>query len=121
MTCACYNFLLIFATVVVVPVVLFDVIILRTFLLEKIRLVHTSEGERNFHIFYLMLAGTTAEQKEALHLTDDPRVYHYINQSSCYERRDGVMDADLWTELNKAMQVRTQLLQYYWWCCFQRH
>lgn len=67
--------------------------------------MHTSEGERNFHIFYLMLAGTSEEQKEALHLEPDPRVYHYINQSSCYERRDGVMDADLWAELNKAMEV----------------
>lgn len=74
--------------------------------------MHTSEGERNFHIFYLMLAGTTAEQKEALHLADDPRVYHYINQSSCYERRDGVMDSDLWTELNKAMQVRYEYDNY---------
>lgn len=78
----------------------------RTFLLEKIRLVHTSEGERNFHIFYLMLAGTTSEQKEELHLTPDPSIYHYINQSSCYERRDGVKDSDLWAELNKAMKVR---------------
>lgn len=77
----------------------------RTFLLEKIRLVHTSEGERNFHIFYLMLAGTSEEEREALHLTPDPRVYHYVNQSSCYERRDGVKDKDLWAELNKAMKV----------------
>ncbi|CAM9373494.1 unnamed protein product [Pylaiella littoralis] len=78
---------------------------IRTFLLEKIRLVHTSEGERNFHIFYLMLAGTSDEQKADLFLDPDPRVYHYINQSSCYERRDGVMDSDLWAELNKAMKV----------------
>lgn len=42
---------------------------------------------------------------QALHLEADLRVYHYINQSSCYERRDGVMDSDLWAELNKAMQV----------------
>lgn len=78
---------------------------IRTFLLEKIRLVHTSEGERNFHIFYLMLAGTTEEQRAGWRLTADPRVYHYINQSNCYERRDGVMDADLWVDLNKAMNV----------------
>ena len=69
-------------------------------------MVHTSEGERNFHIFYLMLAGTTDEQKEQLHLAQDPRVYHYINQSSCYERRDGVLDGDLWVELTKAMKAR---------------
>lgn len=53
-----------------------------------------------------MLAGTSDEQKADLFLDPDPRVYHYINQSSCYERRDGVMDSDLWAELNKAMKVR---------------
>lgn len=68
-------------------------------------MVHTSEGGRNFHIFYLMLEGTSEEEREALHLTPDPRVYQYINQSSCYERRDGVLDADLWAKLNKAMKV----------------
>lgn len=75
-------------------------------MLEKIRLVHTSEGERNFHIFYMMLAGTSREERRAWHLAPDPRIYHYINQSNCYDRRDGVMDADLWAELIKAMKVR---------------
>lgn len=69
--------------------------------------MHTSEGERNFHIFYLMLAGATAEQRHAWQLTEDPHSYHYINQSNCYDRRDGVLDSDLWTELNKAMKVLT--------------
>lgn len=52
-----------------------------------------------------MLAGTTEEERRGWNLDADPRVYHYINQSNCYKRRDGVMDADLWAELNKAMKV----------------
>ncbi|CAM9224876.1 unnamed protein product [Chrysoparadoxa australica] len=78
---------------------------IRTFLLEKIRLVHQSEQERNFHIFYLMLAGCAEEERERWHLNPDPRVYNYINQSQCYHRRDGVKDSDLWGELTHAMKV----------------
>ncbi|KAG5178804.1 P-loop containing nucleoside triphosphate hydrolase protein [Tribonema minus] len=78
---------------------------IRTFLLEKIRLVHTSEQERNFHIFYQMLAGATEECRKRWQLAPDPRIYHYINQSNCYARRDGVRDADLWEELQQAMRV----------------
>ncbi|KAG5188336.1 myosin-like protein, partial [Tribonema minus] len=78
---------------------------IRTFLLEKIRLVHTSEQERNFHIFYQMLAGATPEHRASWRLSPDPRLYHYINQSNCYTRRDGVRDADLWGELQQAMLV----------------
>ncbi|CAM9842321.1 unnamed protein product, partial [Phaeothamnion confervicola] len=78
---------------------------IRTFLLEKIRLVHVSPGERNFHIFYQMLAGGEAEQRERWGLERDPRVYHIINQSGCFHRRDGVLDADLWGELREAMTV----------------
>ncbi|CAM9626880.1 unnamed protein product, partial [Discosporangium mesarthrocarpum] len=78
--------------------------VIRTFLLEKIRLVHTSGGERNFHVFYLLMKGSSAEQRERWMIEPDPSVYHYTNQSGCYNRRDGVEDTDLWKELNKAMK-----------------
>jgi myosin heavy subunit len=42
--------------------------------------------ERNFHIFYAMLAGISAEREAGLreHLKlRDPNSFHYLNQSGC--------------------------------------
>ena len=40
------------------------------YMLEKSRVAHTSGDERNFHIFYYVLHGSTQEEKALLHLTD---------------------------------------------------
>ncbi len=62
--------------------------------------------ERNFHIFYQMLAGACESDKCRWGLEGgDPRSHSYINQSGCYLRRDGVKDATLWDELLNAMCV----------------
>lgn len=50
-----------------------------TYLLEKSRVVHTNEGERNYHIFYQMCAGGSAEQKTEWKITE-AKQYHYLNQ-----------------------------------------
>uniref|UniRef100_A0A8D2ZUC8 Myosin X n=1 Tax=Scophthalmus maximus TaxID=52904 RepID=A0A8D2ZUC8_SCOMX len=52
------------------------------YLLEKNRVVRQNPGERNYHIFYALLAGTNAQQREAFGLTQ-PDSYHYLRQSSC--------------------------------------
>ncbi|KAL7848264.1 hypothetical protein AOLI_G00229820 [Acnodon oligacanthus] len=48
------------------------------YLLEKSRVVHQDEGERNFHIFYCMLAGISPRDKEMYGLLD-PTQYRYLN------------------------------------------
>lgn len=51
------------------------------YLLEKNRVVRQNPGERNYHIFYAILAGTNSQQREAFGLTH-PDSYHYLRQSS---------------------------------------
>ena len=41
---------------------------MRTFLLEKVRLVRQSEGERNYHVFYLLTTGASDEEREEMRL-----------------------------------------------------
>uniref|UniRef100_A0A4W3IJX8 Myosin-IIIb-like n=1 Tax=Callorhinchus milii TaxID=7868 RepID=A0A4W3IJX8_CALMI len=48
------------------------------YLLEKSRVVHRDEGERNFHIFYYMFAGISAADQEVYGLLD-PKFYRYLN------------------------------------------
>lgn len=51
----------------------------RTYLLERSRLVFQPSNERNYHIFYQMLAGMLADQKSALGLTS-AQDFKYTNQ-----------------------------------------
>ncbi|KAM6937029.1 unconventional myosin-IXa-like [Xenentodon cancila] len=50
------------------------------YLLEKSRLVYQEHNERNYHVFYYLLAGATEEEKKTFHLLR-PEEYHYLNQS----------------------------------------
>ncbi|ORX90250.1 hypothetical protein K493DRAFT_325932 [Basidiobolus meristosporus CBS 931.73] len=52
---------------------------IRTYLLERSRLIHQPYTERNYHIFYQLCAGASSEEKEELSL-DDYSTYHYLNQ-----------------------------------------
>lgn len=52
---------------------------IRTYLLEKSRLVYQPETERNYHIFYQMLEGLPEPLKQELHLSS-AKDYHYTNQ-----------------------------------------
>ncbi|XP_035388046.1 unconventional myosin-IXAa isoform X3 [Electrophorus electricus] len=49
------------------------------YLLEKSRLVYQEHNERNYHVFYYLLAGASEEEKVAFHLLK-PEEYHYLSQ-----------------------------------------
>ncbi|KAK5608906.1 Unconventional myosin-IXAa [Crenichthys baileyi] len=64
------------------------------YLLEKSRLVYQEHNERNYHVFYYLLAGASEDERKAFHLLK-PEEYHYLNQmtkrphklpwNNCYE------------------------------------
>eukprot|EP00197_Chlamydomonas_leiostraca_P009765 CAMPEP_0202867474 /NCGR_PEP_ID=MMETSP1391-20130828/9454_1 /ASSEMBLY_ACC=CAM_ASM_000867 /TAXON_ID=1034604 /ORGANISM="Chlamydomonas leiostraca, Strain SAG 11-49" /LENGTH=1634 /DNA_ID=CAMNT_0049547521 /DNA_START=190 /DNA_END=5094 /DNA_ORIENTATION=- len=57
---------------------------IRTYLLERSRVVSVNNPERNYHIFYQLCDGASAEERAALKLTQAAD-YHYLNQSTCYD------------------------------------
>ncbi|GMF28418.1 unnamed protein product [Phytophthora lilii] len=81
---------------------------IRTYLLEKIRVIKQAQHERNFHIFYELLSAdatcVSKEQKQALAITGGPQSFRLLNQSLCSKRRDGVKDAVQFRSTRRAMQ-----------------
>ncbi|XP_019453131.1 PREDICTED: myosin-9-like isoform X1 [Lupinus angustifolius] len=75
---------------------------IRTYLLEKSRVCQISDPERNYHCFYLLCA-SPPEEKEKYKL-GDPRAFHYLNQSSCYELA-GVNAAQEYLSTKRAMDI----------------
>ncbi|KAM4601251.1 myosin IEb isoform 2-T2 [Polymixia lowei] len=73
------------------------------FLLEKSRVVSQNQGERSFHIYYQLLEGASAEQRENLGITS-PDYYYYLNQSGTYTVED-VNDKNDFSDTTEAMSV----------------
>ncbi|XP_073313044.1 myosin-6-like isoform X11 [Primulina huaijiensis] len=75
---------------------------IRTYLLERSRVCQVSDPERNYHCFY-MLCAAPAEDIEKFKL-GNPRMFHYLNQSNCYEL-DGIDDSKDYLSARRAMDV----------------
>ncbi|CAI7872904.1 unnamed protein product [Closterium sp. NIES-54] len=81
----------------------------RTYLLERSRVVHIADCERNYHIFYQMCQGLSNEEAAALQLPPDPSTrahhFHYLNQSSCFHLPGRASDADEFAATMAAMRA----------------
>ncbi|KAK6944781.1 Dilute domain, partial [Dillenia turbinata] len=75
---------------------------IRTYLLERSRVCQISDPERNYHCFYLLCAAPPEDIEK--YKLGNPRSFHYLNQSNCYEL-DGVSDAHEYLATRRAMDV----------------
>ncbi|XP_057248607.1 myosin-15 isoform X3 [Beta vulgaris subsp. vulgaris] len=74
---------------------------IRTYLLERSRVVQITDPERNYHCFYQLCASKEESEKYKL---EHPSQFHYLNQSNVYEL-DGVSNRDEYLKTRRAMTI----------------
>ena len=79
---------------------------IETYLLEKVRLISQSPGERNYHIFYELLAGLSQLERKELRIDNDTaRDFRMTANSGTFDRRDRVDDRETYHDLKKALDT----------------
>ena len=76
---------------------------MRTYLLEKSRVVYQSTDERNYHIFYQLCSAATLPEMKSLAL-DHQDTFRYTSQGEC-PTIDGVDDLVEFQETRKALTL----------------
>lgn len=75
------------------------------FLLEKTRVSSIQDGERNFHIFYMLIKGLNESGVGSNYgLTNGPQMFNYLNQSSHFNA-DGIDDLAEFHNMENALCI----------------
>ncbi|KAG5044404.1 hypothetical protein JHK87_008319 [Glycine soja] len=75
---------------------------IRTYLLERSRVCQINDPERNYHCFYLLCAAPQEEIEK--YKLGNPKTFHYLNQSKCYEL-DDINDSREYLATRRAMDI----------------
>nr|CAG8434853.1 941_t:CDS:2 [Entrophospora candida] len=77
------------------------------YLLEKTRVSNVPASEKNFHVFYYLIAGASNDEKSHLHLTTtDASQYRYLNLSKSTSKAYNNINAD---EASKFSELKQSL------------
>lgn len=77
--------------------------IIRTYLLERSRIVSVDSPERNFHVFYQLCDGASEEDKKSLRLKPSCE-FAYLAQSTCHTLA-GVDNKEEYVSTRRAMEI----------------
>lgn len=72
-----------------------------TYQFDKSRVTHVPPNERTYHIFYSLLAGTTIDERNALHINFRPEYFTYLNK--------GLITAPQWNDEIKFSELKSAL------------
>lgn len=87
---------------------------IRTYLLERSRLVYQPETERNYHIFYQLLAGAPTSERKSLGL-ESGHQFNYVNQGGASSFSiAGVDDAEEFKITQKALSTVGITIERQW-------
>ncbi|KAI8434162.1 hypothetical protein MSG28_012281 [Choristoneura fumiferana] len=88
--------------------------VVQKYLLEKSRICSQGRNERNYHVFYYLLAGASEQEKEQLHLLSVDK-YNYLSRTGCSEV-PGVDEQYEFSRLKQSMEMKSMDYRTEWIC-----